>query len=360
MSVLENIYYDPSNPASFGSVEALWRAARKKRANVTKKQVEQWLKGQETYTIHKQSYKIKQRVPTKVLTIDAQWQMDLADMQTLAEENDGYRFICVAICVFSKFAFAIPTKSKHGLEIVRAFQQILNNSRGRRPICLQTDKGTEFLNKRFMNFLAQEKIHFFTSHTVETKASVAERFIRTLKGRLFKAMTYNNTNRYLDLLPKVVKAYNGAYHRTIGCAPKDVIADTEDVIRERYYEQWQKIKKGATRVAVGDIVRILKERSHLNPRGFLPRWTIELFRVRKIRNTKPTTYLLEDWAGESIKGAFYNNEIQRVRADASTYFQVEKVIKKRKRGRRTEYLVKYLGWPEKFNEWVPQTHLKKV
>ncbi len=111
--LLKEIYYDPKDPGSFSSVDALLRSAKEKRATSTnREQVEDFLADQDTYTLHRQYRKRYQRNPIVVGSIDKQWQADLADMQSLAKNNDGYKYLLTVIDCFSKYAWAIPIKEK--------------------------------------------------------------------------------------------------------------------------------------------------------------------------------------------------------------------------------------------------------
>ena len=102
---------------------------------------------------------------------------------------------------------------------------------------------------------------------------------------------------------------------------------------------------------IGDQVRISKKRLTFE-KSYLPAWSEELFTVtkRSDRQRRPV-YKLEDYAGEEIRGSFYEEELQKIRRVDDVY-RVEKVIRKRKKNGRTEDLVKWLGYPSSFNSWV--------
>src|SRR5277367_6378066 len=105
--LLEEIYYNPQNPASYGGVQAL-----SKESGVSVKNVEKWLKSQSAYTLHKPARKRYLTRPYRVSGIDQLWQVDLADMQPLAPQNDGYRFILTVIDIFSRKGWAKAVKIK--------------------------------------------------------------------------------------------------------------------------------------------------------------------------------------------------------------------------------------------------------
>ena len=126
-----------------------------------------------------------------------QWQADLVDMARLKESNDGTTFLLTVIDVFSKRAWCIPLKNKSAASLVAAFTQLL---RERPPITLQTDKGSEFSNRSVQKLLKQYGVHHFSTHNEETKASIVERFNRTLKTRMWRYFTKSQSVRYLDVL----------------------------------------------------------------------------------------------------------------------------------------------------------------
>ena len=111
-----------------------------------------------------------------------QWQADLVDMSRLKKVNDGTTFILTVIDVFSKLAWCVPLKNKSAASLVTAFTQLLSNGA---PNTLQTDKGTEFLNRSLQKLLKEHGVHHFATHNEETKASIVERFNRTLKTRMW-------------------------------------------------------------------------------------------------------------------------------------------------------------------------------
>ena len=161
---LTSIYLDPSQPASFGGLDAVYRAVKEKGKNkISRKQVREWLSQQDVYTLHKPARRRYKRSRVIVPGIDAQFQADLVDLQNLSRYNKGYKYLLTCIDIFSKYAWVLPLKSKQGQELVKAFQKIL--STGRKPTKLQTDQGTEFLNHVFQTFLCDNNIDFFTVHS---------------------------------------------------------------------------------------------------------------------------------------------------------------------------------------------------
>ncbi|GFU67824.1 uncharacterized protein TNCV_1696341, partial [Trichonephila clavipes] len=197
---MEEAYQDPKRVASFGGVDVLHRAVDGK---VSKKLIKDWLEGVEAYTLHKPIRKKYQTNRVLVYSINQQWQADLVDLSSLQKHNHGFRYILTCIDILSKYAWAIPLKTKRGTDIVKAFKTIFSM---RKPKFLQTDAGTEFTTKTFQKFLKQEDVRFFTTYN-NTKASVIERFNRTLKTKMWKYFTHNHTYEYMHILNDLLHSY---------------------------------------------------------------------------------------------------------------------------------------------------------
>ena len=153
------------------------------------------------------------------------WAADLADMQLLSRYNKGIRFLLCVIDIFSKYAWVVPLKDKKGISIVKAFQIILKQSNSRKPNKIWVDKGSEFYNASFKKWLQDNDIVMYSTHN-EGKSVVAERFIRTLKSKIYKYMTSVSKNMYIDKLDDIVDEYNNTYHTTIKMKPIDVKDNT--------------------------------------------------------------------------------------------------------------------------------------
>ena len=120
------------------------------------------------------------------------WGADLADIQLLSRYNKGTRFLLCAIDIFSKHVWVVPLKDKKGVSIVTAFQSILKQS-NRKPKKIWVDKGPEFYNASFKKWLRDNDIVVYSTHN-EGKSVAAERFIRTLKSKIYKHMTSISKN----------------------------------------------------------------------------------------------------------------------------------------------------------------------
>ena len=309
---------------------------------------------QDTYTLHKPIRHHFRRNRVIVGGIDHQWQMDLADMQSMQKFNDGYRYLLVCIDVFSKYAWVVPLKNKTGLSLVEAFKIILAS--GRKPEKIITDQGTEFFDKHFKALLKDEDIGLYNTYN-ETKASVVERLIRTLKTRMWRYFTAKKTMRYIDVLPDLVYSYNHSVHRSIKMKPTDV-TDNEKQVWRTLYDHNDDVKHVKYKFKIGDQVRISKIKRKFE-KGYLPNFSKEIFTISKQVPRDPPVYKLKDYDGEELKGTFYEKELQKV-IKSSDVYEVEKILKKRGRGNNVQYLVKWLGYPSKFNSWVPASEINLI
>jgi len=344
---MDTIYLTARSPGSFGSMLNLQRySGRSKRA------VRDYLSKQDAYTLHKPRRIRFPRRKTYSKGIADLYQIDLVDLSSLSPFNDGTRYLLTCIDVFSKRAWAVPVRTKSGRDVADAFERILTD---RKCNMVQSDKGTEFLNSTFQSMLRRHAIHFYTSENEDLKAAVVERFNRTLKTKMFRYFTHASTRRYVDVLDDLLHSYNNTYHRTIGMAPMEVGPHNEDEVRARLYPL--KPKSYKWKYDVGDRVRITIQRQPFR-KGYVGDWSEEIFEILSRLPTVPVTYELRDLAGETIKGKFYEDEIQKVTKANDERFDIDRILKTRKRAGKIEYLVSWKGYPSKFNSWVSEISSK--
>ena len=163
---------------------------------------------------------------------DSLWEADLAFVQDVAKENDGVNYLLVVIDVLSKYVWVRPMKNKTAHSLLEAFDSIL--SEGRKLEKLITDKGTQFVNESFQQYLKKKDIQFSKANN-EPKVSVVERVNRTLKSKLYRYFTAVNSLRYIDVLQDLVDSYNNTYHRSIGRAPATVSLFNVRTVRRKLY-----------------------------------------------------------------------------------------------------------------------------
>ena len=177
------------------------------------------------------------------------------------------------------------------------------------------------------------------------------------------------SHRYIDIIQDIVSSYNKTPHRSLKTlAPEDVNeTNSADLwaylyLRPKDYTQKNKkeirLYKQHFLFKKGDLVRVSYKKMPFE-RGYQQRWTSELFKVteRFLIQGIPM-YKIEDFTGEEIKGNFYQNELTRVQKDEDSLWFIEKKIRKRRRNGKVEWLVKFEGWPDKYNQWVSEREIK--
>jgi hypothetical protein len=359
---LASLYYNPRAPGSFGGVDALYRSAKQRK---TQSEIRKWFESQPTYTLHKPARIRFRRNVILVHGIDEQFQADLADVSMLEKSNDHAHFWLTCIDVLSKYAWVIPIKNKSAYSVLAAFKEIFKE---RKPLKLQTDLGTEFTNTVIRDYMKQEGVQHFFTWNPDIKASIVERFNRTIKQKVFKYMTYKDTHHYLDILPDMVHSYNNTYHRSIKMTPTEASRPENEkrVWRNLYGGRVAKegdqnklkrrrTKKKKFKYEVGDYVRLSEERGVFR-KGYKQRWTGEVFRVTKQSPRDPVVYRLEDLKGEPLVGSFYELELQRVskpETEAIDKQQQQEAPEQRRtpRERGIEYFIKFRGYPDYGNRF---------
>lgn len=354
--MFEKVYYDPAHPAGYAE-------ARRLREKNKGPDVYDWLTQQDAYTIHKPVRRRFPRLYYNVTNIDDVWEADLVDLRSLKSYNDNVSYLLMVIDVLSKYAWVEPLHDKTVRTVKEAFKRIFEHSGGRAPVCLQTDKGKEFIGKELQVFLKQQDINFRVTRNPDIKAAIVERFNRTLKERMWRYFTHRNTRRYIDVLQQFVHAYNHSKHSSIRMQPAAVTLHNADVALENMTNasMRQRVKRRFTRVKYkcGDYVRISRTKGTFE-KGYERNWSEEIFRITKVVNRQGLqVYELHDLADELIDGFFYTEEISPVHEKRMTQnqdYKIERVIREKGRGAKKQLFVSWVGYPSKFNSWIPASN----
>ena len=138
-------------------------------------------------------------------------------MESLSSKNKNVRYLLCVIDLFAKYAWVRPSKDKNGKTVLNAFTEIVNEFNFK-PNKLWVDQGREFCNKLMQHWLDNNDILMYSTHN-EGKSVIAERFIKTLKAKIYKKMTANDSKSYIPYLNKLVDQYNNTYHHFINRKP---------------------------------------------------------------------------------------------------------------------------------------------
>ena len=193
----------------------------------------------------------------------------------------------------------------------------------------------------FKKWLKDNDIEIYSIHN-EGKSVVAERFIRTFKTKIYKYMTSVSKNVHIDKLDDVVGEHNNAYHRTIKMKSVDVKDNAYIDFKKEVNDKDPKFK-------VGDHVRISKYKN-IFAKGYAPNWPEEVFVIKKVKDTVPWTYIINDLNGEEFIGTFYEKKLQKTNLKE---FRIEKVIKRK----GDKLYVKWKSYDNLFNSWIDKKAL---
>ncbi|KAL7299243.1 hypothetical protein TKK_0007837 [Trichogramma kaykai] len=192
--------------------------------------------------------------------------------------------------------------------------------------------------------------------TCNLKASICERFNRTLKEKIWQRFTLSGNNKWLDILDNLVASFNDSTHRTINLKPKDVNSHNEEEIERRYELLDSKKKKKKNKVfkakyKVGDKVRVSRVK-HLFEKSYTPSWSTEIFTIQEVMKTYLPTYRLKDQDSKPISGIFYEQEIYKT--NHPDVYLIEKIVK----NMGDRFFVKWLGFGNEHNSWMNKDDYK--
>jgi hypothetical protein len=270
------------------------------------------------------------------------WAMDLVDMSRsdFPKLNNGIKFLLTCMDIYTRYAWVIPMKDKSGPETANAIMSIINKTK-QNPDYIYCDQGKEFYNSNVEALRQKYNIGIYST-LGKNKASIIERFNRTFKSLMYKKFTENQNHRYLNLLDSLINTYNNKIHKSLnGLTPNSVYTNNIILDNKINYENLSKPK-----FKLGDLVRTTYKKNVFD-KGYLANWTYELFKIAKVIKSNPITYKLKDLQGELLKELFYENELKKSKQNPDEAL-VEKEIKKDKNGT----LVKWLGYPDKFNSYI--------
>ena len=345
---LNDLYTNLDKPSAYSGVANLYKEAKK--SGHKRKDVEKYLESNRTYTLHKQRREKFERAKTVGAGFCTDIQADLADFQSLASTNKKNKYLLVCVCVLSRKLFLEPIITKGLSDMKEAFTKIFN----RMPLTphrIFSDRGLEFESKTMKKFFKERGIVKTCSSDSAVKAGIAERFIRTIKSRIYRYMSDKGTTDWVSIIQKVENGLNNTVCRATNMKPNSVNFENAQKLWEKLYGDVFKKKFKKPRFSVGDTVRIARKK-HLFERGWHSNYTDEIFTIVSIKQENVNMYILKDDDGEEIVGYFYEPELVKVKIDSETVHRIEKVGQNRIINGEKEYYVKFFG-DRKFY-WIPE------
>ena len=349
--LLEKLYTSGSPSALRGPKALLDAAHRQGHFHISLEDCKDFLKGQESYTRFRPSRKRYPRNPVVAAFPGHIVQVDLMDMQKFAEENQGYKYVMLAYDTYTKFLAGYPLLDRSTASILQACQT-MQDSLPFHITCIYSDKESALMSAKVQAWFKNRNIRHYTT-TSEVKAPGVERVIRTIRLAMQKYFNITQTWRWIDYLPKFINNYNDRKHSTTKLRPLDAAMDPTLPVPTSYKPPVEdKDKMARLLPPIGAFVRlnILKSSFRKESAGT---WTEEVFRVIRHRLNQPIPMaVVEDLTGERIEGSFYPQEMQEIHFSPEK--RVSQIHSKRKRRGKREILVSYIGYPEKFKEWIDE------
>ena len=276
--LLQTLYEDfSSSPAAFTGVEALLREARKLNASIKREHVQDFLVRHSTYTLHKRARRKFARLPTLPAGLHTDWQADLCILANLARHNRGFRYLLVCVDVLSRRIFVEPIKTKRGEDIIQAFRSIFKRARAI-PLKLYSDEGTEFTAGNVQSFFKKrDLIHICLVTSPLFHCGVVERANRTIKERLYRYFTHNNTYKWVEIIQPLVNAINLSPCTSIGgLRPVDVTFSNAANVRKQLKLRRLYPPRRSSLLKVGDNVRIIVHKDVFT-KGYMPNFSEEIY-----------------------------------------------------------------------------------
>ena len=227
---------------------------------------------------------------TDVYHIDDIWSLDILDLKDYGPENNkGYRYVLVTIDNFSKFGWTIPLKNKNAPTIEDSFEKILISSK-RKPTLIESDRGKEFYNNVFQDFLIKNNIKLYSRNS-SVGAVFAERFNQTIKDLLEKIVFEQGDAKWIDVLPAITKQYNNRIHSSTKLTPiQSSLKKNEGFVYKNLLDKRNKIKP---KFQINDLVRTADLKKTFS-KGDTTNWSYKLYKITEIINDTIPSYKINN------------------------------------------------------------------
>ena len=227
---------------------------------------------------------------TDVYHIDDIWSLDILDLKDYGPENNkGYRYVLVTIDNFSKNGWTVPLKNKNAQTIKDSFENILISSK-RKPNLIETDRGKEFYNNIFQDFLNKNNIKLYSRNS-SYGAVFAGRFNRTIRDLLKKVVFENGDGDWIDVLPTIRKQYNNRIHSSTKLTPIQASLKTnEGFVYKNLLDKREKVKP---KFQINDLVRTAVLKKTFS-KGDTTNWSYKLYKITEIIKDTIPSYKIDN------------------------------------------------------------------
>ena len=227
---------------------------------------------------------------TDVYYIDDIWSLDILDLKDYGPKNNrGYRYVLVTIDNFSKFGWTIPLKNKNAQTIKDSFENILISSK-RKPNLIETDRGKEFYNNIFQEFLNKNNIKLYSRNS-SYGAVFAERFNRTIRDLLKKPVFEKCDGNWIDVLQTITKQYNNKTHSSTKLTPTQAsLKKNEGYVYKNLLDKRKKVKP---KYEIGDLVRTADLKKTFS-KGDTTNWSYKMYKITEIINDTKPSYKIDN------------------------------------------------------------------
>lgn len=311
-NILGDYYYNLDQVTSYQRPQILIKRLKTEYPEISKTDVDNWFTLQRPYLLYKNLRRKYQKNPIISKFIDHIWNIDLVEL-AFPEENDGYKYILCVVDNLSKFAWIRPLRSKQRQIVRDAFHDIIQTS-GRKPQILGSDVGAEFNNFTFLNYLTNQNIANYLLIAPD-KAVLAERFIQTLKFRIYRYLHENDTNNFINAIDHLVNNYNNTVHSRTKFKPVDVNENNQRQVYLNLYKYSYKIQE-EQKFFEGDHVFIPnyvgRDPTKMRTRFRQTRYNPDVHIIDKVLYRSPRyKYVVRKRNGNILRNTFYSDQLVR-------------------------------------------------
>jgi hypothetical protein len=357
--------YHADNPFSFGGKKHV-----RKSIKIKPEQLDSVLSKSNIYTGFREFKKPQSTPPIRTHGPDYLWEADLMFFThpDFASANEGYLYILAFIDTFTKQVGLAKLKTKDTKIVTDKFRSQFNVNK---PKYLRVDAGGEFLSHTFIKLCKDYDIKMYVAME-PIKCAFIERFNRTFKRILIQLMEHSNSVRWIDYVEQTVDIYNSRFHSSIGMTPNEADDDENHLAifqrnLKKYSNDDRKMVKKNSKPAKfkrGQIVKVFRKKGVFT-RGFNKSVTSEYFEIYHVnRQLSKDRYYIKDLQGDKIIGSFYEEYLVPFTppSDGGEYLLDPKFTDFKRRSIRgvPHIWIKWLGWPDKFNQWVPEQDVRHL